>query len=449
MTASTFLTKLSAAAATNSKKDKLAIVATFDKFELDLIKRTLDPRTSYYIAKLPFPPSAGTKDWGSEEISLIESLAERTLTGDAALEQVRFALHDLNPESGELLRRVILKDLKCGIGATLVNTVFPFTIADFPYMRCSLPKASNIEKWDWSRGIFVQLKADGSFARIAHQDDGGILITTRQGNTYPDCESLFKLGEDARWTFPSNTEAHGELTVWIDGVLQPRTIGNGMLNSLQQGGEFPEGAEVRFDVWDLIPLASAVPKGKYLVPYADRFTKLAAHVQEAGKSSIMLIESSVVYSYAEAMGVYKAILARGLEGVILKSPSMIWADNTSKDAVKLKLEVDVDLEIIGFNPGEPGKRTELTFGSVRCQSSDGLLEVDVAGFNREMEAFLHENRDSVLGKVMCVKANAVSAPSLSNEKHSLFHPRFVELRDDKYEPDSLRAVLDQFEAAIN
>ena len=119
----------------------------------------------------------------------------------------------------------------------------------------------------------------------------------------------------------------------------------------------------------------------------------------------------------------------------------------SKDQVKFKLEVDVDLKIVGFRDGTDGKRTAATFGSVICQTSDGLLEVAVSGFKREMELYLHENRDSVMHKIMCVKANEVSKPSESNELHSLFHPRFVELRDDKYEADTLQDVIDQFEAA--
>ncbi len=448
MTAKTFLAKLNALAATPGKKDKLAIVQTFDKLDLALAKAALDPTISYYIAKLEAPTKTGLDEMDQMEYDLLENLANRDLTGNAALEAVGFSLHDLHPDDGEVLRRIILKDLRAGIGANTVNTAFPGTIPDFPYQRCSLPKDSNIDKWNWDNGVYCQLKADGSFARVSREVHGGVLITTRQGNTYPSIPALHKLTEDAMWCFKPNTETHGELTIWINGELQPRTVGNGMLNSLQNGGDLPPGAEIRFDCWDQIPLEFAVPKGKVKTPYTLRYALLKDQVVEAGKSSIMLIEGQVVHSKDEAMRIYRGILARGLEGVILKNPLGEWADNTSKDCVKLKLEVDLDLEIIGFNPGEPGKRTEATFGSVKVQSIDGMLEVDVSGFKREMEQYLHENRDSVLGKVMCVRANAIAHPSESNPKHSLFHPRFIELRDDKYEADSLDAVKAQFEAAI-
>ena len=447
MTAKTFLAKLNMLAATPGKKDKLEIVKTFTPRELTYAKAALDPTVSFYIAKLDPPSSTGEAEFDEVEWDVLDNLASRKLTGNAALQQVDFSLKGLAAEDGEVLRRIILKDLRAGIGANTVNLAFPGSIPDFAYMRCSLPKDSDIDKWDWSMGIYVQLKADGSFCRAARTADG-VTFTTRQGNTYPPSPALARLTEDALWCFKPGTETHGELTIWINGELQPRTIGNGMLNSLQNGGELPVGAEIRFDCWDQIPLEFAVPKGKVKTPYTLRHGLLKDQVAEAGRSSIMLIEGQIVYSKVEALAIYRSILARGLEGVILKHPLMAWADNTSKDSVKFKLEVDLDLEIIGFNPGTPGTRTEATFGSIKVQTLDGLLEADVAGFKREMEAYLHENRDSVLGKVLCVRANAIAHPSESNTKHSLFHPRFIELRDDKYEADTLESVKAQFDAAI-
>lgn len=447
MTAKSFLAKIEAIAATTKKTEKLGIIKTFNPWDRKLAQLALDPTITYYIAKLPPAESHGTEEFGDPEWELLTKLMNRELTGNAALEAVKFSLHDLAPEDSEVLRRIILKDLRAGIGANSINTVFPGDIPDFAYMRCSLPKASNIDKWDWSKGVFCQLKADGSFARVSHDADGNVRITTRQGNTYPDIPALRKLVDDARWVFPAETETHGELTVWVNGELQQRSIGNGMLNSLQQGGDLPEGAEIRFDCWDQIPLSLAVPKGKCTTPYAERFKQLEEQVTlKAG--SIMMIESQIVHSKDEALRIYRSVLARRLEGVILKSPDMEWADHTSKNSVKFKLEVDLDLKIVGFNPGEPGKRTEATFGSVKVQSDDGELEADVAGFTRELEDYIHNNRDSVLGTVMCVRANALAFPSESNPKHSLYHPRVVELRDDKYRPDSLDEVKAQFEAAI-
>ena len=438
--------KIEAIAAVSGKKDKAAITATLTPGDLEIVRWALDPTVTFYIAKLDAPEAIGSDEWKEDEICLLQDLSSRNITGDAALRKVGFSLWELSHKSGELLRRVILKDLRAGFGASSVNKVFFGAIPEFAYMRCSLPKASNIKKWDWARGVLSQLKANGMFSRVA-VDSGRALITTRQGNTFP-AGALANIEADATWTFPDNTETHGELTVWFKGVLLPRSEGNGILNSVMQGEPLPDWHEVRFDAWDQIPLDRATPGGSYPDPYENRLARLTTQIAAGGKSSIMLIESRLVYSMEEAMEHYKGILAQKLEGTVLKHPDAVWRDGDSKDQVKFKLEVDVDLKIVGFNPGTPGKRTADTFGSVRCQTIDGLLEVSVSGFKRDMELYLHENRDSVLNTIMCVRANEVSPPCETNTLHSLYHPRVVELRKDKTEADSLQQVLDQFEAAV-
>ena len=448
MTAKTFLAKLNAIAATSKKNEKLGVIKTFDDLDLVLVKAALDPTVNYYIAKLDQPAVNGAVEFGDEDLVLLRSLADRSISGGAAIILVNSRLTTLPAEGAEVLRRIILKDLRAGFGANTVNLAFPGHIPDFPYCRCSLPKAAKLDEWDWASGIYCQLKCDGSFARVAVLDDGSVQITTRQGNTYPPVPALKELMDDAAWVFPAGSETHGELTIVVNGELQPRTIGNGMLNSLQNGGDLPAGAEIRFDCWDQIPLSSAVPKGSYHVPYQKRWGELMRQVV-GNKGCIALVETHIVRSKTEALGIYRDILAKGLEGVIVKHPDMIWQDHTSPKAAKFKLEVDLDLEIVGFNAGTAGKRTADTFGSLRVRSADGLLEADVAGFKRDMEMYLHENRDSVIGKILCVRANALAHPSESNEKYSLFHPRFVELRSDKVTADTLEQVKAQFEAAIN
>lgn len=433
-------------AATPGKKDKQAIVANFTLDERGLLKLALDPTVTYFVAKLAAPTTTGTAEWDVAEFELLANLSSRKLTGNEALQQIDFSLRELSPASGELLRRVILKDLRCGVGTTIMNKAFPGLIPDFPYMRCTLPKDSNFEKFNWAGGIYSQLKANGMFARIDHDDEGKVLVTSRQGNTFP-AGALIHIERSVRSAFHRGTQTHGELTVHIDGVLQTRAIGNGILNSALSSGDLPPNADVRFDAWDQIPLAEAVVGGKICVPYGQRLAHLHLQLQQHRYSVLHLVETELVYSKAEAMTHYRAQLAKGLEGTVCKSPDAIWKDGDSKDQVKFKLQIDVDLEIVGFREGTEGKRTSETFGSLICQTSDGMLEVAVSGFKREMEQYLHENRSSVLHKIVCVAANEVSKPSESNALHSLFHPRFVELRPEKAQADSLPQVVAQFEAA--
>lgn len=446
MTTDDLFDALERCAATSSKKDKLAIIKTLAPMRWWL-QAAVDPTVSYYVAKLPKPTHHGEDTLHEDDGKLLAKLASREISGNEALQRIDDTMRELTPRSQEVLRRVLLKDLRCGVGDSLLNAAFPGLIPVFPYMRCTLPKDSNIEKWDWSGGILVQLKADGMFANVNIDDEGALSIYSRNGSRFP-AGSLGELETILRNHLYRGTQTHGELLVYNDGRLLARQIGNGILNSMLQGGELPEKHYVAMDVWDQIPLTAAVDKGKFEVPYEARLEKLEMQVQGAERDLVQVIETTIVHSREAAMRVCGEYQRRGLEGVICKHPKAVWRDGDNKDQVKLKLEVDVDLKIAGFRPGTPGTRTEATFGAVICRTADGLLEVGVHGFKREVEADIHARRDELLDTVITVRANGVMEPTEEGQPYSLFLPRFVELRQDKREADTLQRVQAQFEAAV-
>lgn len=438
-------------AATTSKKDKLAIVQTLGEFK-PWLRLALDPTLSYYISEQQFPSgvSVGFDTLDDDDRIWLVSIAKRQIAGDDALRQITARLGTLTFKSQRVLRRILLKDLRCGVGTTIVNLAFPGLVLDPPYMRCVLPKDSNMEKWNWADGIYVQLKADGMFANVDLDSDGTLTVSSRQGRPFP-AGALGHLEAELTHALQLGTRTMGELTVYDgDRNLLERQIGNGMLNSVADGGELPDSHIVRFDAWDQVPLSVAVPRGSYHMPYKQRLASLRVQLnnRELAMGQVHVIDTTIVHDKAAAFEVYRAYLAKGLEGVICKHPDAIWKDGDNKDQVKLKLEVIVDLVIKGFRPGTPGKRTEATFGAVIAQSADGLLEVGVSGFKRDVEQYIHEHRDELIDTVIAVKANGVMEPTGDAKIFSLFSPRFAELRKDKMIGDSLDQVMRQFEAAV-
>jgi hypothetical protein len=62
-------------------------------------------------------------------------------------------------------------------------------------------------------------------------------------------------------------------------------------------------------------------------------------------------------------------------------------------------------------------------------------------------SYLYENRDLVIGGVITVLANDIVMPSDSSALYTLSHPRFLEIRRDKREADTLPHIINQLEAA--
>ena len=458
--------KIAATPGKLEKEQLIKIAGNSSPLFMKVVKAAYDPFTTYGMRKLPertagIAPGTNTLDeeWGWQ---ILADLASRKLSGTAAWDAVQKAVNFMDDASGQLLCRIIRKDLRAGFTDGTINRVFPKTIAEFPYMRCSLPPKSNMGDWDWSVGIIVQEKADGMFANVNVDSAGGVNITSRQGTPIP-LDYLTVLERACSSTLKHGTQSHGELTVYKDGKLLPREEGNGVMNSICSGGALPEGHTLRFDAWDQIPLSAVQPKGKYTVPYKTRLAGLIAQVKEAQKHMVTpgggilnhcgvhVIPTRICRAREDAMAYYRELLKQGKEGTISKHPDAIWKDGTSKDQVKFKLEVVVDLEIVGVLPGTPGTKTEGRAGSLECRSRDGMLSVAVAIKNEDMRNKVDAANDDWMGKIMPVVANSIMEPSEEGGFHSLFLPRFAEAtpRNDKTEADSLDDVRNQFKAAVN
>lgn len=447
-------------ASTSSKLEKERIVKRHagDEMFVNVLWCAYNPLFSYGVAEttlaeLKEPNPLANGQFTKETFDLLAALSGRDITGGEALAAIQTEMDRLNAPSGQLLRRILLKDLRAGFGASTINKARPGTIPDFPYMRCSLPPKSNMDSWDWSKGIIAQEKADGMFANVDHELDGTVRVTSRQGSPIP-LYALEGFGDAVRAALPPGTQTHGELLVFENGTLLPREKSNGVMNSLLSGGALEEGQQVVMMAWDQIPLSAVAPKGKYTVAYSTRLRKLGESILKQGKQThirltqIRLIPTRIVKSRADAYAYYRELLKLGKEGVIIKSPDAIWQDTTSKDQVKLKLEVPVELEVIGFEPGTPGTKYENTLGAWVCASRCRKLKTNVNGRTDALRDEVWNNKEDWLGAVVTVKANAIMNPTTEGDPHSLFLPVFLERRKDKDEADSLEEIQQQFDAAV-
>ncbi|WWS23958.1 DNA ligase [Klebsiella phage vB_Kpn_AM_K2] len=136
-----------------------------------------------------------------------------------------------------------------------------------------------------------------------------------------------------------------------------RTESNGLANKAIKGTISAEEAEgMRFQVWDYVPLDVVYSEGK--VPgfaYDVRFRAL--ELMSKGYDKIILIENHVVHNIHEARAIYKTYVDQGLEGIILKNIGAYWEDKRSKNLVKFKEVITVDLKCVGSyeHRKQPGK----------------------------------------------------------------------------------------------
>lgn len=443
-------------ASTSSKNEKQALVNEHidDPMFKQVLVAALDPTVTYGISKRPeaLPLLAEVREFNGTEFTLLSNLKTRALTGDAAIQAIQQAMQALDIGSAELLWRIIKKDLRAGFGDSTVNKACKGLIPTFPYMRCVLPKDSDIENWDWSIGHFSQEKADGMFMNMNIESHEIQALTSRAGTAYPH-EPFESLLQEAASRLQHGYQYHGEMLVYRNGQVLPRAESNGVINHVEAGGQFAENEEPRFFIWDAIPLSVVLPKGKYEVPYVDRLAGIVKTLQTTLGRQVALIETRPVCSYAEAKQHAGELMKEGKEGTIVKHRKMGWKDTGSSGyefQVKIKLEFNVDLQIDGIVPGEEGTKTEGRAGSFACSSSDGLLKVNVTVKNEALRDAVDANPDGFIGKILSVTANDIMEPSESNPLHSLFLPRMAEksYRTDKHSADDLETIKATKHAAI-
>ncbi|MDY7537640.1 hypothetical protein RGU72_05145 [Undibacterium sp. 5I1] len=439
-------------ATTSGKNDKIAMLKAAESSDTlkKVLQATYDPTITYGIRAVPNRTALhDTGELFNEQTwNILSQMRNRTLTGSAMLAAVAYELDRLSVASAELLKRIMLKDMRAGFSEETCNKVWPGLVPDFPYQRCSLPKDAKFEEWDWEGGVISQEKADGMFTNVNYEHGGNVFIFSRAGSMLP-MDKFESLAAAVQSSFPSGTQSHGELIVYRGSELLPREIGNGILTSVLKGGDFGEGEYPVFLVWDQINLESVKPKGKYITPYKMRLANLIDQLRGNTNKSIKVIDTRIVKSLEDAYKHYGELLAKGKEGTILKKKTAIWKDGTSKEQIKLKLEFESDLEIVAIVPGKDNGKNEGRAGSLTCKTACGGLVVDVSIKGEKMRDQVDANPDDWVGRIMPVVANMIMRPSESNHLHSLFLPRFSQpiYRTDKTVADNLSRAYENEAAA--
>lgn len=432
------------------RSHKLAVIERHKGNDLFLrvIKLALDPYVNFYIKKIPeytFRFLEGehdahkTLDWALDELF---KLSSRELTGNAGIEHLSSILSELSTNDATVVKRIIGKDLRCGMADGIVNAVIEGFIPTYPCLLARPYDDKNIKNIKFP--AYSQLKADGLRANALVRD-GKITLCGRSGR---DIDLLGELDNDILTLtekYGTNMFFDGEFVV-VDSKekIVDRKTGNGIINKAIKGTISQEEAElVRFQVWDAFPLDEffSLKSKKY---YNQRFEELIEKMsQVAGTPDvtartlrgdsfrIKVIPHKIVNSLEEAVAHFELLLGQGFEGTILKNYQAHWEDSRSKHLVKMKAEKDCDLEIIGWNPGT-GK-FEGMVGSLQMASSDRLVEVNISGFPDDLRKWITDNIDALIGKIATVLYNERITSKDKNRANvdSLFLPRFVEFRNDK------------------
>ena len=355
-----------------------------------------------------------------ELLSALEILGEGTIRGNEAHQFVYNHLKCLDNDNKEIFLNVLGRDLKIGLNVKSINKVFKNLIPKPNYMRCAVLSEKTLKKIKFP--AFIQLKMDGTYREI-HVADGQVSGKTRSGEEYFN-PVLFKEMEN----FPNGFYT-GELT--IEG--ESRFTGNGLINSLN-----PPYEKITFTVWDYLTDEDYLEKTK--TPYYSRFESLSDIIEKHKSNRVKLVPNHEVNSIDEALKYVSDWMEQGLEGGVLKDKNNVFKNGTSGTQLKIKLKVDAEMRITGFTDGTIGTKREGKIGAIQFSNDEGTIKGQCSGFSDEELDLFTKNKDNLIGRIISVEFNDL-VKSENNDYYALSHPRFIEIRNDKDETDTLEKVI--------
>lgn len=426
-------------------------------------------RVKFYIKQIPEYTHNGFSGSLTSALVDLEKLSKREVTGHDAIAYLKTILTHLDKDDAYIIERIIDKDLKIGLGTTYINKVFSSLIEKTPYMGAKSYDIKLVEKILKKGNAKSNIKMDGRYQNGIVRN-GDVILETRAGEDtiLPDATFMKELA-----TLTDEHVLNGELT--IIGV-PVRSVANGIISSLDDiyskvgerttaetdkkikeffkehsetlGGEHVTMQDVLdrivYTCWDIITVEEYYAKFSK-VPYSKRFEKLEKILKDKKPTRIQLVESVDVKTLEDVMNHFLDALKRGLEGTIVKDGDGEWKDGKPSYQVKFKLEMNIDLKIVGFKMGTKGTKNEHVVSTLVLESSCGLLKTEPSGMTEKMMTDVTARQHELLGTIVEIRCCGLS--KTSKGEWSTAHPSVEELRTDKTTCDSLESAQKIEEAA--
>jgi ATP-dependent DNA ligase len=482
---------------TNSSNEKIELFRKYLKNSLfkKVVYYAMNDLYHYHINNFPpkakntfaLPPETSEKIKIKQIFKELDFLRKATGASDTDKYQLYTVCRSIDESAVEVVRRIVKKDLRCGVKGKSVNKAVSGFLTVMPYQRCSTAK--KIEKINFDNdpeqslpNVIAQEKADGAFVNVLINRKCQIKVLTRNGKTV---RQLRKLKSKIRSQAPEiqyglkrgilnekNWDAcclQGELRVRRNGKILDRQTGNGIINQCIQGTAHPEDADnVFLTVWLSIPLKDFW-KGKCERSYSDNLYMAKNFVNVVGdKKYVKIIKSKYVHSIEEAKEFYRKIRDEGGEGAIVKNRTVKWKSHTSTEMVKLKNVIDVELVFTGWYYGKKGKKYQNCIGGVTGTTSCGKLEARIGtgtGFDDQFRGYfpLKDSNGKIIDKMKIDKKKAKKAmdyldgkkgeifgcecesisSSKTKKKPALYLSSFIGFRFEKSEADSLKELMER------
>lgn len=376
-------------------------------------------------------------------LSLAEKLRTRQLTGNAARDALRDAAEVCHALTwNKFYRRILLKDLRCGVSDTTVNKVLKklgkkdknalnYLIDKFELQLSVAEELENI-----TGTVLIDPKLDGvRIVAIMDKDTETVTMFTRNGKENTNFDHI---ENSLKKLFP-----HLPGSIVLDGEMISRSFQDLMRQVHRK--QKVNTLDARFGVFDILPL-SDFKKGICNIPLSERHDTLSAlecmfqefcrvtladgnEVQNVFVIPKLEVDLDTDEGKRNLFEFNAQTLQAGYEGVMIKMPDSPYERKRTKSWLKVKPIIEVTLKIVDIEEGTG--RNVGRMGNFICEGADLGYKIRVSvgsGFSDEEREQFWVNKDKLLGEMVEIVADTITKDQSDDEWFSLRFPRFKTFR---------------------
>jgi DNA ligase-1 len=407
-------------------KEQVILEATeegLDEF-FEGVTMALDPLVTFGVKQVPERTDVLTGQGLSWIVfkELADKLANRELTGHAARDAIELAMSVATTEQWNgWYRRILIKDLRCGVSEKTVNKVVPGTV---PVFTCSLAHDSAKHEKKMVGKKQIEIKLDG--VRVITIVRGNkVEMFSRNGKQFHNFGHIIAEIEAVIKDHPV------PYPLVLDGEVMSANFQDLMKQVHRKDGN--QSTDAVLHLFDTIPLG-CFQAGSWDKPQSFRslitnhwvrdHQATLQHVQALDWEDVDLDTTEGQDRFVE---LNKQAVEGGYEGVMIKDVDAHYECKRTHAWLKAKPFIEVSLEVVDVEEGTG--RNEGRLGAIVCKGTDDGRDISVnvgSGFSDSNRDDYWASRSDVIGNIVEVRADAITQNQ--DGTYSLRFPRFKTFR---------------------
>ena len=314
-------------------------------------KLALDPMITFGIKQVPERSgvNGGGYPWESF-VTNVGRLVKREITGNAARDLIEDMMdHSTNTQWNGWYRRILIKDLRCGVSEKTINKVVEDNWPQYaiPIFSCQLAQDSANHETKLTGKKLIEVKLDGVRVLTVVYPDGRVDQFSRNGKELVNFEHI---KDQFRKTIAGLTEA-----VVFDGEIMSSSFQD-LMKQVHRKSNVNAG-DANLHLFDFLTL-EAFHRGEWNRPQCQRSLKLQAwkDLWREETPNIEVLEQELVDLDSEKgqqrfREINQAAIDGGFEGIMIKNPDSPYECKRTVSWLKLKPFIEVSLEVVGVEEG--------------------------------------------------------------------------------------------------